>query len=194
MNKKDIMIIDEMVEQVSLLQYRQPVAESEEQAKEWLKDKIAYWTEQLRYLHPLPLELKPQIEEAASRWVAAEDAYLRHIGKRRDWVFQEFHRIHDLMNTKVSSLEIISSVPFDLQNISKFLLVRNIGWVHCFSWNLPYIDPENSNQFRDIGRVMVVAMYILVIAKREYEFPVDLLNHNHFRNIESEYLYAFDEA
>jgi hypothetical protein len=187
MNVADKQLIDAVVESVSKGLWEKTVADSKEQAEQWMGNSPLYWAEQLKNVTPLSTEQRAQASMACSKWLIEECEFLVTYHISRDDVFQALHNMHYLMRTDTTSSEIVMHSPQYMKSLYRHLPVKNIGWVHAFSWLLPAADEANAANYKVIGRMMVASFYMFWIEGRDYQYPKDLEG----TNIEYEYLHAF---
>lgn len=142
-------------------------------------------------------KLKPVIDKALSDWQGCEQMYLETIGKSREEVFEAFHAFHNKMLVAPLDDDLLRmESPQWLCKIESSLPVMNVSWINAFVRILPVVDRNNAPRYIHAGQMMTVSFFYRHVCGhgREgdcYEFPINLGEHLHFRNIERLYIEAF---
>jgi len=193
MSQINMQVISKLCDDFYSLVRGRPTADSIEQEIEWNRNRILYWQEESKFICKLSDKLRPVVFEAVSTWTNVENHYLNHIKKGKEDVFVATRQFHDLLLRKNSLVEIENLIPDYLRNICgpDGLFVKNVGWIHMFNWILPVADPATKTRYLEIGKMMVAAFYVNYISGRDYHFPVNLMEDDHFFNIEAEYQHAY---
>jgi len=57
--------------------------------------------------------------------------------------------------------------------LPNYTLIANLSYVDLFSWILPHADPEDADQYEQLGRIMTIFFFREAVYKREFQMSND---------------------
>jgi hypothetical protein len=165
----------------------QPVAETDEEVKEWYYQPESHLKKFSELVQPLRPSMNSLVQEAINEWQKIEFNLFFVLKINRADFIDEFKKTRELFFSK----------KMDWQpGIYKYGLlceglVRNMEWINAFSWQLPAADPKNCKKYVEIAEVMIAVMYLEILVKYMDEADPDNLNEP-LKKIEARYKVVFE--
>ena len=166
-----------------------PLAETEDEAKDWYYKPENHLKKFIELVRPLPASMNPVIKEAIKEWQKIESDFFSDLKVSKVDFIDEFKKNRDSFFSRKTDWQ---------TGIYKYGLlcegvVLNIEWINVFAWQLPAVDPKNSERYYEMAQVMISIMYLEIFVKYAREADPDKLNEP-LKNIEARYKIVFDRT
>ena len=159
---------------------RQVAAEGMETAERWENNPLDYMKEGFS-IEPMPISMKPLVEEAITRWTEIEGKVLSRLQMSREQFLEEFEKAR---NSYLSGTDEWNSFAIMYGSVL-YGVVLNMDIVNLFAWILPNADLSRREEHRSVGQMVTAIFYTELLYKADGEIDP---NNRSLRKIEARWI------